>query len=223
MKDLLTNKRNLEDLETVTLSGNCSTIIQKKLPKKLTDPSSFIIPCVIGEGMQENALADSVASINVMLYNLFLKLGLKDLRPTRMTLQLVDQLVRRPRRVVEDVLIRVDKLIIPVDFVILDVDDDVKVLLILERPFLNTLGALIDIKGGKMTLRVGDEQVVFTLPEAMKHTLDHDDTLYFTNTTDLIISDCVQEVLAMNPLDEYLEEFRDKQIEEETPLHQYKK
>lgn len=86
MKDLLTTKRKLEDLETVTLSGNCSTMIQKNLPKKLTDPASFIIPCVIREGMQENALADSGASINVMPYKLFLKLGLEDLRHTQMTL-----------------------------------------------------------------------------------------------------------------------------------------
>ncbi|XP_039131793.1 uncharacterized protein LOC120268456 [Dioscorea cayenensis subsp. rotundata] len=181
LKDLLTNKRKLEDLETVTLSGNCSAVIQKMLPKKLTDPGSFIIPCVIGEGMKENALADSGASINVMPYNLFLKLGLEDLRPTRMTLQLADRSVRRPRGVVEDVLVRVDKLIIPVHFVILDVDDDVDVPLILGRPFLNTSGALIDVKGGKMTLRVGDEQVVFTFPEAMKNTLDHDDTFILSS------------------------------------------
>ena len=217
MKDLLTNKRKLEDLGTVTLSRNCSAVIQKNLPKKLNDPGSFIIPCVIGEGMQENALADSGASINVMPYKLFLKLGLEDLRPTRMTLQLADRSVRKPRGVVEDVLIKVDKLIIPVDFVILDVDDDVEVPLILGRPFLNTSGALIDVRGGKMTLRVGEEQVVFSLPAAMKHTLDHDDAYYFTDTTDLIISDCVQEVLALNPLDEYLEDIEVEETEERNP------
>ena len=131
-----------------------------------------------------------------------------------MTLQLADRSVRKPRGVVEDILVRVDKLIIPVDFVILDVDDDVEVLLILGRPFLNTAGALIDVKEGKMTLRVGDEQVVFTLPNAMKHTLDRDDSLYYTDTTDVIISDCVQEVLSLNPLDEYLEELEDEEPEE---------
>lgn len=70
-----------------------------------------------------------------------------------------------------------DKLIIPVDFVILCMDDDVEVLLILGCPFLNTSGALTDMKGGKMTLRVGDEQVVFNLPQAMKNTLNHDGAL----------------------------------------------
>ncbi|XP_039115827.1 uncharacterized protein LOC120251354 [Dioscorea cayenensis subsp. rotundata] len=205
MKDLLTNKRKLEKLETVALPRNCSAMIQRKLPEKLTDPGSFIIPCVIGEDMQEKALADSGASINVMPYKLFLKLGLEDMRPTRMTIQLADCSIKKPRGVVKDVLVRVDKLIIPVDFVILDVDDDVEVPLILGRPFFNTASALIDVKGGKMTLRVGDEEVILTLPAAMKHTLDHDDPLYFTDETDMIITDCVQEVLAINPLDEFLE------------------
>ncbi|XP_039135746.1 uncharacterized protein LOC120273170 [Dioscorea cayenensis subsp. rotundata] len=174
LKELLTHKRKLEDQGTVALTRNCSAILEKKLPQKLKDPSSFVIPCVLGEGMTEHALANSGSSINVMPYNLFLKLGLENLRPTRMTLQLADRSVRRPRAVVEDVLVRVDKLIIPVDFMILDVDDDVEVPLILGHPFLNTSGALIDVKEGKMTLRVRDEQVVFTLPEAMKHTHNHD-------------------------------------------------
>ncbi|XP_039115823.1 uncharacterized protein LOC120251350 [Dioscorea cayenensis subsp. rotundata] len=179
MKDLLTNKRKLEELEIVALPWNCSAMIQRKLPEKLTDPGSFIIPCVIGEGMQEKALADSRVSINVMPYKLFLKLGLEDMRPTRMTIQLADHSIKKPRGVVEDVLVRVDKLIIPVDFIILDVDDDVEVPLILGRPFLNTAGALIDVKGGKMTLRVGDEEVILTLPVTMKHNLDHDDPSTF--------------------------------------------
>ena len=68
-----------------------------------------------------------------------------------------------------------------------------------------------------MTLRVGEEQVIFTLPEAMKHTLDHDDAYYFTDNTDLIISDCVQEILALNPLDGYLEDIEVEETEERDP------
>lgn len=56
-----------------------------------------------------------------------MKLGLEDLRPIRMTMQLVDHSVWKPRGNIEDVLVRVDKLIIPVDFVIFDVDDEVEV------------------------------------------------------------------------------------------------
>jgi len=54
-------------------------------------------------------------------------------------------------------LIKVDKYIFPVDFAVLDVDEDVEVPLILGRPFLCTSKALIDMDGGELTLRVGDE------------------------------------------------------------------
>ncbi|XP_039134242.1 uncharacterized protein LOC120271634 [Dioscorea cayenensis subsp. rotundata] len=188
LKLLVTNKKKLEEQGTVALTRNYSAIPEKKMLQKIKDPGSFVIPCVIGEGMTEHALADDGASLNVMPYNLFLKLELEDLRPTRMTLQLPDRSVRRPRGVVEDVLVRVDKLIFPIDFVILDVDDNVEVPLIIGRQFLNISGALIDVKEGKMTLRVGDEQVVFTLPE---------------------------ELLALNPLDEYLNELVCQDAEEE--------
>ncbi|XP_039141208.1 uncharacterized protein LOC120278482 [Dioscorea cayenensis subsp. rotundata] len=131
-----------------------------------------------------------------------------------MTLHLANHSVRKPLGVVENVLMKVNKVIILVDFMILDVDDDVEVPLILRHLFLNTSSVLIDAKGGKMMLRVGQEQVVFTLPDVMKHTLDHDDMLYFTDETDLIISDCVQEVLALNLLDEYLDKIEVKEVEE---------
>lgn len=148
-KDLLTNKRKLEEIEIVALTGNCLTVLQKKFPKKLADPESFIIPCVMGDGIKEKALSNSAVSINVMPYTLFLKLGIEDLGPTKMTVQLANHSVRKPRGVVEDVLVKVDKIIILVDFVILDVDNKVDVPLILGLPFLNTTGILIDVKGGK--------------------------------------------------------------------------
>lgn len=94
MKDLLMNKRKLEDIKTITLFGNCSAVIQKKLAKKVTNYDSFIISCVIGEGMQKKAITDLGVSINVMPYKFFLKLGLEDLRSTRMALQLEDYSVR---------------------------------------------------------------------------------------------------------------------------------
>ncbi|XP_076933893.1 uncharacterized protein LOC143599957 [Bidens hawaiensis] len=48
LKDVLTNKRKLEELSHVTLNEECSTILQNKLPEKMTDSGSFTIPCLIG-------------------------------------------------------------------------------------------------------------------------------------------------------------------------------
>ncbi|XP_039135556.1 uncharacterized protein LOC120272975 [Dioscorea cayenensis subsp. rotundata] len=106
------------------------------------------------------------------------KFRLSDLKPTRMTLQLADRSIRHPTRIIEDVLVKVDKFIFLVDFVILDLDEDVEVPLILGRSFLATSQALIDVGNGRMTLRVGDEEVIFALSdeilqnEALEELLD---------------------------------------------------
>ena len=107
---------------------------------------------------------------------------------------------------IEDGLVKVDKLILPVDFVILDVDDDTEVPIILGSPFLATSCALIGVSDGKLILRVGDEEATFNLPDAMKHPMEHDDTSYSLDVIDVIISDYVQEVMAINFLEEYLGE-----------------
>ena len=63
-----------------------------------------------------------------------------------------DRSIKYPYGVIEDVLVKVDKFYFPVDFTILDIDEDKEIPLILGRPFLATGGALIDVKGGKLTL-----------------------------------------------------------------------
>ncbi|XP_076904480.1 uncharacterized protein LOC143559945 [Bidens hawaiensis] len=76
LKDVLTNKRKFEELSQVTLNKECSTILQNKLPEKMTDPGSFTIPCLIGSLSVSNALAYLGASINLMPYAVFAKLGI---------------------------------------------------------------------------------------------------------------------------------------------------
>ena len=113
MKDVLSKKRKLGDYETVVLSEECSAILQKKLPPKLKDSSSFTIPCVIGNAVFERALCDLGASINLMTWSIFKKLKLGGARPTIVTLQLADRSLNHP-------LVKVDKFIVPTDFIILD-------------------------------------------------------------------------------------------------------
>ena len=85
-KELLSNKRKLEELSTVTLGGECSAVLLNKLPRKLKDSGSFIIPCLIGNLPVERALADLGASINLMPYSLLKKLHLEEPKSTRMSL-----------------------------------------------------------------------------------------------------------------------------------------
>lgn len=81
--------------------------------------------------MDKKALADLGASINLMPYKIFLKLGLGKPKLTEMTLQLADRSIHHLIRIIEDILVKVDRIIFPVDFFILDLDEKVEVPLIL--------------------------------------------------------------------------------------------
>ena len=175
MKDLLCRKMKLQEDETIMLTAECSAIIKQKLPPKLKDPGSFLISCEIGNIMVSKALGDLGASINLMPLSIFKRLGIVELKPTMITLQLADRSVAYPYGVVEDVLVKVDKFIFPVDFVVLDIEEDAKVPIILGRPFLATGRALIDVQQGELMLRVVDDKVTFSINEAVKHKVDKKD------------------------------------------------
>ncbi|XP_052172200.1 uncharacterized protein LOC127788130 [Diospyros lotus] len=76
LKDIIANKRKLEEFEIVKLNEECSAILQNKLPPKLKDQGSFSIPCTIGEIKFDKVLCDLGASINLMPFSVFRKLGL---------------------------------------------------------------------------------------------------------------------------------------------------
>ena len=91
-KEILSNKKRLEDNETVLLTAECSAIIQNNMPHKLKDPSSFSIPCVIRKFVIDKALYDLGASISIMPLSICKKLNMGELRPTRMSVKLADRL-----------------------------------------------------------------------------------------------------------------------------------
>ena len=97
-------------------------------------------------------------------------LSLGELTPTAMTLQMADITMAKPKGILEDVLIKVWKFIFPVDFVVINIEEDQQVPLLLGRPFLATEAALIDVKMGELTLKVGDEKVHFNLNQSLKQT-----------------------------------------------------
>ncbi|XP_061351537.1 uncharacterized protein LOC133296548 [Gastrolobium bilobum] len=145
MKDLLSTKRKLRECETVNLTEECNAIIQKKLPTKVKGLGSFSIPCTIGKVEVDNVLCDLGASINVMPLSLMKKLGITKVKPTRTIVQLADRSSKQAYGIIEDILVKVEKFIIPVDFVILDIEEDATIPMIFGRPFLATSGALIDV------------------------------------------------------------------------------
>ncbi|XP_031278051.1 uncharacterized protein LOC116136500 [Pistacia vera] len=168
LKEILSNKRKLEEEETMKLTEEYSAILQKKLPPKLKDPGSFTISCVIGDITFDRVLCDLGASINLMPFSVFRKLGICEVKPTTVSLQLADRSIKHPRGIIEDLLVKVDKFIFPTYFVVLDMEEDKEIPLILGRPFLATRRALIDVQEGKLIMRAQDEEVTFNVLETLK-------------------------------------------------------
>ena len=167
LKDMLSKKRKIVEEGIVNLTATCSAVVKKELQEKMKDPGSFTIPCIIGGVEIQKALCDSGASINLMPLSVAKQLSLGELIPTSITLQMANRSMVKPKGVLEDVLVTVGKFVFPVDFIILDMEEDSQVPLLLGRPFLATGAALIDMQKGVLTLRVGEEAAAFNLIKCM--------------------------------------------------------
>ena len=106
MKKILASKKKLEEYGTITLTEECSAILQKKLPPKLQDPGSFAIPFSIGNRVSGKALYDLGASINLMPLSMFKRLKLGEPKSTTIGLQLADRSYQHPRGIIENVLVK---------------------------------------------------------------------------------------------------------------------
>nr|GFC57323.1 reverse transcriptase domain-containing protein [Tanacetum cinerariifolium] len=169
------------------------------LPEKLGDPGKFLIPCGFSE-LKCKALADLGASINLMPLSVWKKLGLPDLIPTRMTLELVNRAICTPDGIARDVFVPVGKFTFPADFVVVDYESDPRVPLILGRPFLSTARALIDVHGEEMILRDGDERLTLNMKHdtASYSNHPHRELVNLINIFNISSEDCL-EVSISNP------------------------
>ncbi|XP_068498441.1 uncharacterized protein [Phaseolus vulgaris] len=97
------------------------------------------------------------------------KLGDLEGQPTKMQLQLADRSIKYPYGVVEDIMVKVDKFMFPVDFVVMDIKKDEEVPLILDRPFMKTARIVVDVDKGELQLRAQNEDVTFHLFDGLKN------------------------------------------------------
>ncbi|GJR59891.1 reverse transcriptase domain-containing protein [Tanacetum coccineum] len=204
----------LEEACTITMNERCSTILLNKLPSKEKEPGSFTIPCDISQLHINNALADLGASISLMPYTMYEKLSLGEPNATRIRLELTDRSIQYPRGIVENVLIKVDKFVLPIDFVILDMPKDSRVPIILGRPFLATARAMIDVFNKKITLRVGDDEVIFDMDQSIKRSPAEHDECYGVDDLDDAINAEAQELLANDTSDSFSLKGLEKSIDQ---------
>ena len=108
---------------------------------------------------------------------------------------MADRSMAQPEGILEDVLVKVGKFIFPVDFVIMQLEEDTQIHLLLGRPFIATRAALIDVQKGELTLRVGDEAVHFNINRSLEHpNVEADSCMAVRNNSllnDELNSDCI--------------------------------
>ena len=170
LKELCTNKRKTK--ERAMVSQNVSALLKSNNPKKCNGPGMFSLPCVIGNRLISHAMLDLGASINVMPYNVFKDLELNNLQKTSVCIQLADRSFISPLGIVEDVLVKIDKLIFPADFYILEMNEAClkpSHSILLGRPFLKTAKAIINVDKGSLSVEFDGDIVTFNIFESMRY------------------------------------------------------
>ncbi|GKC95810.1 reverse transcriptase domain-containing protein [Tanacetum coccineum] len=162
LKGLLSNKTRLEEACTVIMNERFSSVLLNKLSAKEKDPISFTIPCDIGHLHINNALANLGASISLMPYTMYEKLGLGEPKPTRMRLELAD------------------------------------------RPFIATARSMIDVFNKRITLSVGNKEIIFNVDQSIKRPPAEDDECYGIDFLYKTIHSKTQELLEDDQLDSFL-------------------
>ncbi|GJR54744.1 hypothetical protein Tco_1405265 [Tanacetum coccineum] len=150
MKDLVANKPKTEEDNEVRMNPMCSALLQNQLPLKEQDLGSFILPCSIKRLHFNNALADLGASISVMPFSMYKRLCMGKLEPINMIIEMTDNIKYTPKGIIENLLVKIDKFIFPIDFVILDMVGDFRMPIILGRPLIATAHAKVRIKFGRV-------------------------------------------------------------------------
>ncbi|GKC98129.1 hypothetical protein Tco_1168404 [Tanacetum coccineum] len=145
MKDLMTNKPLIIENEEVRMNPRCSAILLNQLPPKEKDTGTFILPCSIGRLYFNNALADLGASIRIMPFSMYKRLVIGKLKEIKINIELADNSKCTPKGIVRNLLIKIDKFILPIDFIVLDILEDFRMPIILGIQLLATALAKVDI------------------------------------------------------------------------------
>ncbi|GJT13429.1 reverse transcriptase domain-containing protein [Tanacetum coccineum] len=176
----------MEETSRINLNERCSAILLNEIPLKEKDHGSFTIPCIIGNVRINKALADLGANISLMPYSMFSRLGLGELKPTCMCIELANKTTQYPRGIADNIIVKIDKFVFPVDFVVLDIKEDHKILIILGRPFLALAHAMIDVFNKKISFMVRNKTVTFKIEKSMEFSSLEDDTYsrLFSNQND---------------------------------------
>ncbi|GKE70240.1 putative reverse transcriptase domain-containing protein [Tanacetum coccineum] len=112
-----------------------------------------------------------------------------------MCIELANKTTQFLKGIAKNVVVKIDKFVFPVDFVVLDMEEDHRIPIILGRPFLAKAHAMIDVFNKKISFEVGDEIITFDLEKSMRFPPSDEDTCHSADIIDLSIIDSIKEIL----------------------------
>ncbi|GJZ40300.1 putative reverse transcriptase domain-containing protein [Tanacetum coccineum] len=150
----------VKGVEEINDDETSTRILQCQFPSKELNPRSFTLPFTIGS-FNFYAMADLGASVNVMPRSIYEYLKLANLRNTKMLVEMADMTKKAPLGIVENILVRIDKFLFPLDFVIIDKTPNETI--ILGRPFLATIHAEINVFDKEISLGIDNDRVNYDM------------------------------------------------------------
>jgi len=144
-------------------------------------------------------MCDLGDNVSLLLLSLLKMIHIVYLKPTKMTLELADCSIIYPAGILEDIPIKVGKIYIPADFVVVNIKEDSEIPTFIGRSFLATAGAVINVKYGKIAFHVGDEKVEFEIAKLMKGPYIFD-SCCMINEIDHRVKECSLALSAHNDL-----------------------
>lgn len=208
LKDLVSEAKKIRAGlgKKVILIEQASCIVSGQSAIKRRDPGKPVIECTIGKYLVKGALLDLGANVYLLPYSVYTTLGLGELHPTTMTLQLADRSIREPLGIIKDVLVKVDKFLFPCDFVVLDMETDSSndIPIIFGRPFLSTLNASLNFRSGDLDLVFGNHKVRINVYKTTHG--PHSEEISFCDIEDGYVEDALPHALNNDNLNLFLTE-----------------
>jgi hypothetical protein len=152
--------------------------IDYSLFDKKCDPGRPVIPISIGCHVFPEAVCDFSASVNIMPKVIYEKILGNPLLYTNMCLQLADQSICYPERVLDETIIRVGQSYVPMDFVVVETGEDERAPIILGRPFLCRTKAIIYAEHAKIIFFIKDKKEKFSFKQRILHSPAHPQISY---------------------------------------------
>ncbi|KAF8091726.1 hypothetical protein N665_0437s0014 [Sinapis alba] len=168
VKSFVTNKTTSPKEIVLTISKRHSTLLANKVPEKMEDPQSFVLSFEIEGAIFRRSLCDLGSSVNLLPYTMAKRLGITNFRPIKIQLIFADRLVRHPVGIVLDIDVVIKNHKIHVDLVVMELDQEPKDPFILGHLFLDTAGAIIDVKRRKINLHLEDIIMKFEVNKMLK-------------------------------------------------------